>query len=238
MKKSIITLVIFFLVSSVGIVNAQNLKEVLDKHFKAVGQDKLTKVETYSIKAKVTQMGTEIPLDMKMKKTNKFRMEMDIMGQKMVQVFDGEKGWVLSPMIGNEPQELSGAELDQAMAQADIEGELYNYEKKGHQVEFVGKENIDGTDMYNLKVTSKNGIVRNYYIDADTYLLSQVKGSASSMGQQINATQKMLDYKDFDGIKIATKIISETPMGDAEIVMEEVNLDTKIDDSLFEKPSN
>ncbi len=238
MKKSIFTLIVFFLITSVGFVQAQNLKEVLDKHFKAVGQDKLTKVETYSIKAKVNQMGMEIPLEMKMKKPNKLRMDMDIMGQKMVQVFDGEEGWVISPMIGDEPQELTGAELDQAIAQADIEGELYNYEKKGHKVELIGKENIDGTEMYNLKVTSNNGVVRNYYINADNYLVSQVKGSAVSMGQQINATQKMLDYKDFDGIKIATKIVSETPMGDAEIIMEEVNFNVKLDDSMFEKPSN
>lgn len=163
---------------------------------------------------------------------------MDMAGQKMIQVYDGQKGWVVAPWISSEPQELTGAELEQAMAQADIDGELYNYEKKGHQVELVGKEDIDGTDMYNLKVTNKNGSVKNYYIDAEKYLINQVKASAVSMGQEVNVTQKMVEYKDFDGIKIATKIISETPMGNAEIVMEEVELDAKIDDSIFAKPSN
>jgi hypothetical protein len=90
--------------------------------------------------------------------------------------------------------------------------------------------------MYNLKVTNKNGSVKNYYIDAEKYLIKQVKASAVSMGQEVNVTQKMVEYKDFDGIKIATKIISETPMGNAEIVMEEVELDTDIDDSIFSKP--
>jgi outer membrane lipoprotein-sorting protein len=236
MKKTILTLAVFLFVSSVSFIQAQNVKEILDKHFKAIGQDKLAKVETYSIKAKVTQMGMELPMIMKMKKPNKFRMEMDMAGQKMIQVYDGQKGWVVAPWISSEPQELTGAELEQAMAQADIDGELYNYEKKGHQVELVGKEDIDGTDMYNLKVTNKNGSVKNYYIDAEKYLIKQVKASAVSMGQEVNVTQKMVEYKDFDGIKIATKIISETPMGNAEIVMEEVELDTDIDDSIFSKP--
>lgn len=238
MKKSIFTLIVFFVISSLSITQAQSLKEVLDKHFKAIGQDKLAKVETYEVKAKVNQSGMEIPMVMKMKKPNKFRMEMDMMGQKMIQVYDGEKGWVVAPWISSEPQELTGAELDQAMAQADIDGELYNYEAKGHQVELIGKEIVDGIEMYNLKLTDKNGGVKNYYIDADTYFIRQVKAKAASMGQEINVTQKLQDYKDFDGIKIATKIVSSTPMGDAEISMEEINLDTAIDDSIFEKPTN
>jgi len=165
-------------------------------------------------------------------------MEMDMMGQKMIQVYNGEKGWVMAPWISSEPQELAGAELDQAMAQADIDGELYHYKEKGHQVELAGKENIDGIDMYNLKLTDKNGNIKNYYIDADKYLISQVKATAVSMGQEVTVTQKMEGYKDFDGIKIATKIISKTPMGDAEILMEDIKLGTDIDDSIFEKPSN
>ncbi len=238
MKKTIFTFLVFFLISSVSILQAQNLKEILDKHFKAIGQDKLAKVETYSVKAKVSQMGMDIPMEMKMKKPNKFRMEMDMMGQKMIQVYDGKKGWVVAPWISSEPQELTGPELDQAMSQADIDGELYNYEKKGHKVELIGKENIDGTEMYNLKLTDKNGNEKNYYIDADKYLISQVKATAVSMGQEVNVTQKMEEYKDFDGIKIATKIISKTPMGDAEIVMEDVKFNPAIEDSIFEKPVN
>jgi outer membrane lipoprotein-sorting protein len=156
----------------------------------------------------------------------------------MIQVYNGEKGWVMAPWISSEPQELAGAELDQAMAQADIDGELYHYKEKGHQVELAGKENIDGIDMYNLKLTDKNGNIKNYYIDADKYLISQVKATAVSMGQEVTVTQKMEGYKDFDGIKIATKIISKTPMGDAEILMEDIKLGTDIDDSIFEKPSN
>ncbi|MCG6189593.1 LolA family protein [Maribellus maritimus] len=238
MKKSIFILIVFFLASSVSVIHAQNLKEILDKHFKAIGQEKLTKVETYLVKAKVNQMGMEIPMEMKMKRPDKFRMEMDMAGQKMIQAFDGKKGWIVAPWVSSEPQELSGAELEQAMAQADIDGELYNYEKKGHKLELAGKENIDGTDVYNLKLTDKNGNIKNYYIDTDKYLLSQVKARAISMGQEVNVTQKMVEYKDFDGIKMATRIISTTPMGDAEIIMEDIKFNPDIADSVFEKPAN
>ncbi len=117
MDKPVCTLIVLFLVLSVGGARSQDLNEILGKHFKAVGQDKLAKSETCIIKANVTQMGREIPMVMKMKGTGKFRMEMDIMGQKMIQAYNGEKGWVVAPWISSKPQELAGAELDQAMAQ-------------------------------------------------------------------------------------------------------------------------
>lgn len=237
MKKSIFTIIIFFLVSSTGFIQAQSLDDVLAKHFKTIGQEKLNKVKTYTIKANISQMGMDLPMVMKMKKPNKFRMEMDMMGQKMIQAFDGEKGWVIAPWVSTEPQDLTGAELQQALEQADIDGELYNYKEKGHTAELIGKENLDGTDVYNIKLTNKNGSVKNYYIDANKNLIVQVKAKAVNMGQEVNVTQKMSDYKDIDGILVATKITSETPMGDGVIVMEEVKFNEEVDDSIFERPA-
>ena len=54
--------------------------------------------------------------------------------------------------------------------QADIDGPLVDYKAKGHQVELVGKEKVEGTDAWKLKVTLKSGDVRYVYLDADSYL--------------------------------------------------------------------
>jgi hypothetical protein len=237
MKKSIFTLAVFILLSTISFLQAQNLSEILDKHYKAVGQDKLNNTETYTVKAKVSQMDMDISIIMKMKKPNKFRMDADVMGQQMVQAYDGQKGWMIAPWISNDPQELAGAELQQAMDQTDMEGELYNYAQKGHKVELVGKENVDGKETFNLKVTSKNGSVKNYFIDAGSYLISQVKAKVIQMGEEMNVTQKSTEYKDFNGVKVATKIISETPMGNSEVIIEEVKFGEPVDDSIFVRPS-
>ena len=237
MRNGIFAIIAIIVIAFANVTQAQSVNEVLEKHFEAIGQEKLVKVETYTVKAKISQMGMDLPMVMKMKKPNKFRMEMDMMGQKMVQAYNGEKGWVIAPWISNDPQELTGAELQQAIDQADIEGELYNYESKGHQAELIGKENMDGTDVYNIKLTNKNGSVKNYYIDASKNVIVQVKAKAVSMGQEVNVTQKLSDYKDIEGVLIATKITSETPMGDGVIVMEEVKFNEVVDDSIFERPA-
>ena len=92
MKKSVITLVAIAVVSFLNVAQAQTVNEVLDKHFKAVGQEKLSDVKSFYIKAKVSQMGMEMPMEMKIKKPDMFVMTVDVQGQKMIQAFDGEIG--------------------------------------------------------------------------------------------------------------------------------------------------
>ena len=68
MKKSVITVIAIIIVAFVNVAHAQSVSEVLDKHFKAVGQEKLAAVQSFYIKAKVSQMGMEMPMEMKIKK--------------------------------------------------------------------------------------------------------------------------------------------------------------------------
>ena len=236
MKKSIIALFIG-LFSIVNVIHAQSLEDVLKKHFDAVGQEKLVKVKSFVVKANVSQMGMEMPMFMQVKKPNMFRMEIDMQGQKMIQAFDGEKGWMIAPWISAEPQELAGEQLKQAMDQADMEGELYNYEKKGSTVEFVGKVNLDGKAAYRLKLTDNQGNIKDYFIDADNYRVVKVKAKVEAMGQTAEVEQRMLDFQTINGITMAMKIETDSPMGTAVITMEEVKFDEDLDNSIFQQPA-
>ncbi|MCF6333693.1 MAG: hypothetical protein L3J11_10460 [Draconibacterium sp.] len=236
MKKSIAILSLFLIVASVNVVQAQTLEKILDKHFKAVGQQKLVSAQTYFMKAKINQMGMEFPMEMRMERPNKFRVETEMQGQKMIQAYDGEIGWTIVPWISPDPQELAGDQLKQAIDQADFEGELYNYEEKGYSADFIGKVNVDGKEAYKIKLTSKDGSVKNYYIDAGTNLIIKVKAKVKAMGKEVEVEQIMSDYKDFDGIKMATKMESVTGMGTMSIIIEEFKVDQKFDDAIFKRP--
>jgi outer membrane lipoprotein-sorting protein len=237
MKKSILTVSIFLIAISLNVAKAQTLDEVLNSHFKAVGQENLVAVNSFIIKAKLSQAGMEMPMERKIKKPNKFRMEIEMQGQKMIQAFDGVEGWMVTPWLSPEPQELAGDQLKQAIAQADIEGELYNYEKKGSTAEFIGKVNLDGKVAYRIKLTDKEGNIKNYFIDADTYLIKKVKAKVEAMGQTVDVETRMLDYREVDGITMAMKMESDTPMGTITILMEEVKFNEDLDDAIFKKPA-
>ncbi len=234
-KLFVITLVLLF-VGVINIAQAQSLDDVLEKHFKAVGQDKLVAAQTYFLKAKISQMGMELPMELKMQRPNKFRIEMEMQGQKMIQAYDGEKGWMIAPWISTDPQELAGEQLKQAMEQADFEGELYNYEKKGHSADFIGKVNVDGKEAYRIKLTTGDGSIKNYFIDAGTDLIFKVKAKVSAMGQEVEVEQKMSEYKDFGGVFMATKMESLTAMGNVSIIIEEFKVNQKFDEAIFKQP--
>jgi outer membrane lipoprotein-sorting protein len=237
MKKLVFAIVAIIVIAFANVAQAQSVNEVLEKHFKAVGQEKLVAINSFYIKAKVSQMGMELPMEMKIKKPDMFITNIDVQGQKMVQAFDGEKGWMIIPMMSPDPQVLAGDQLAQASEQANMEGELYNYEKKGSTAEMGGKVNVEGKDMYRIKLTDKNGNLKDYFIDANTYLVSRVKAKVSAQGQTVDVEQIMGDYKTIDGITIAMKIESKSPMGTAVITMEEVKFNEKFDDAIFKQPA-
>jgi len=134
--KRILILTALVLFAFIG-TQAQTLDEVLAKHYKATGQEKIADVKTFYVKAKMSMMGMEMPMTIQMKKPNKFKTETEVMGQKIVTAFDGENGWMLNPMAGSGVTELKGPELKQAMSQADFEGELYKYAEKGKTAELI-----------------------------------------------------------------------------------------------------
>lgn len=237
MKKSVIAIFAVIIIAFANVTQAQTVNEVLEKHFKAVGQEKLVELNSFYIKAKVSQMGMELPMEMRIKKPDLFITNIDIQGQKMVQAFDGQKGWMIVPMISSDPKELSGVQLDQAKEQANMDGELYNYEKKGSTAEMGGKVNVEGKEMFRIKLTDKEGNSKDYFIDANTYLISKVKAKVSAQGQTVDIEQNMSDYKTIDGITMAMKIESKSPMGTAVITMEEVKFNEKFDDAIFKQPA-
>jgi outer membrane lipoprotein-sorting protein len=236
MKKLISPLIALLLVVLLIPAHAQTLQDVLDKHFKAIGQEKLLSKKTYSVKATIEQMGMVLPMEMKMKRPNKFRMEMEMQGKTMIQAYDGENGWLIAPWVSSEPQDLTGAQLDQAMDQANIDGELYNYAEKGFSAELLGKEFIDDTEVFNIKLISKEGTEKNYYIDTDNYFVRKVKARVDAQGQEVEVEQNMNDYREFEGVMMATNIESKSPMGAANIIFERIIFGEQIDDSIFIKP--
>jgi outer membrane lipoprotein-sorting protein len=191
------------------------------------------------MKAKINQMNMELPMVMKVKRPNKFRMEMTLQGQEMVQAYDGENGWMVAPWMSMEPQDLVGDQLKQAMEQADIDGALWNYKDKGHSAELVGKEDMEGTEVYNIKLTKKEGDVQNYYVDTETFILLKIKSKIMAQGTEVEVESMFGNYKQFDnGIVMPMSIEQKTSMGSATIVIEEVEFGVELDDAIFTRPKS
>src|SRR5437764_6773536 len=171
MKKKLIFSALFLFATVFAF--AQTADEIINKHIDAMGgKDKMTNLKTLKMVANV-DIGPNMKAPMTMYVVNNkgYRMEMEIQGMKMINAFDGDSGWYIQPWGGKKDAERMNAEqIRESKDQADITGSLFNYKEKGNTVEYLGKEDMEGTDTYKLKVTKKTGDIEYDYLDASTYL--------------------------------------------------------------------
>jgi len=236
MKKLLSLTFVIIIAAFFTVVHGQDLSEILDQHFSVVGQEKLMKIKTFTIYGNIVQMGTEFSFVQKVKKPNMFRMEADIQGQQMIQAFNGEDGWYIAPWIGPDPQDLTGPQLKQAKEQTNIEGDLYNWEEKGHLAEFLGTEDMEGTEVYKIKLTKKEGDEIFYYIDSEAYIILKESRIMTMQGNEMEIESFPGNYEMLDGIAFPMSIKSNTMGQETEVLFDSVKFDIEMDDSIFVRP--
>ncbi len=236
MKKLVLSLFGLF---AAGIILAQDLtiEQVLDKYYNAVGQDKLSKVQSTKMTGKGFQMGMEFPLTVIRKRPNMSYTEVEVQGMKIISAFDGEKGWAIVPFTSPDPQDLPEEQVKSAKEQG-IDGMLFDWKNNGRKVELVGKEDMDGTPVYNIKVTTKDNNVYNYFLDANNFLILKTKTSVLAQGQTVDAETVFSDYRDVNGIKMPFKM-SQSANGQPGIEMtyDTIQFDVPVDNAIFAKPA-
>ncbi len=221
---------------------AQTADEIIDKHLQAMGgKDKLKAVQTERISGKMTLgQGMEAPFTMEMARPNKMRMEFTIQGMTGIQAFDGKTGWSVMPFMGKTEAEAMPEEDAKRMEeQADIDGLLLDYKEKGRQVEYTGKEDLEGTPVHKLKVTQKNGDVIHVYIDAEQYLQLKQAGKTKIRGQEVESETVFGDFKTVDGLVVPHSIEQKAAGMPAGMVMtiSKVEINPSLTESRFVMPA-
>lgn len=218
---------------------AESVDDIIAKNVKARGGDKLKAVQAVRMTGKlVVGPGIEAPVTIEIKRPGRMRLELVIQGMTIVQAVDGDAGWTIQPMTGKQDAErMSADDLKEAQDQADFEGPLVDYKKKGHKVELIGKEKIEGTDAYKLKVTKKNGDIETIYLDADAFLEIKSEGKRVVRGNPVEFESTTGDYKDVSGVMFPFSIEFGAKSQKAKISVTKVDVNPKIDDARFKMPA-
>lgn len=226
---------------SVGL-SAQTVDEVIAKNIQAQGgMTKLKAVQSVRVTGDFEAGGMQAGFVQIFKRPLKMRADISIQGLTLIQAFDGQNGWQVVPFTGKkDPEPMSADDLKNVKEEADFEGPLMDYKAKGNTVELVGKEKLEGTDVYHLKVTLKNGDVRNTFLDADSFL--QIKTIAKTMvrGAEVELEIAVGDYKDVDGIMFPFSVEQRTLNGQGpgqKITFKKVEFNVPVDDSIFKMPA-
>lgn len=222
---------------------AQTADEIIAKNIEAKGgMDKLKAVQSMRITGKMmVGPGMEAPMVIEMARPHKVRMEFTFQGMTGIQAYDGKSGWSVMPFMGKkDPEPMSADDLKQAEDQADIDGPLVDYKEKGHTVEYLGKDEVEGTPVHKLKVTKKNGDIQTVYLDADSFLEIKAEGKTKVRGQEIEGETSFGDYKEVGGLIIAHSIQSKLKGGQGQgqtITFEKVEINPDIPATRFDMPA-
>jgi outer membrane lipoprotein-sorting protein len=233
---SIVGLMIFSISAS-----AQTAEEIINKYVKTVGgMEKIQAVKSMRQTGKFTGGGGfEAVIINENKRPNFVRQEFSLQGLTAINAYDGKNGWKINPFGGKKDAETLGEEeLKQIVEDSDFDGPLINYAAKGNKIEFVGKEEYEGSDVYKLKVTLANGTVKYYFMDTDYYVPLKIETKQINRGTEYEYETVLGDYKEVGGVYYPFSIESgvKGSPNKSSITIQKIEINPAFDDTRFGLP--
>src|ERR1700731_208827 len=235
----LIPLLVFVLLSPLSVF-AQTVDEVIAKNIQAHGgMEKLKTVQSIRTTGKFTQGSFRAAFLQENKRSDKVREEFVVQGLTQIQAYDGKMGWQISPFGGRkDPELMSQDDLKGLQIDADIDGPMVNYKEKGHKAELMGHDAVEGTDCYKVKLTLKNGDVRYYFLDVDSFLEIKMENQSNIRGAVVFTENYYGDYKKVNGLYFPFALESgqKGSQERAKFTVDKVELNVPLDDPLFAMP--
>jgi outer membrane lipoprotein-sorting protein len=221
--------------------SAQTVDDILAKVTAARGGlDKLRAIHSERVSGKISFGEVSGPFVVELERPLKMHMQLTIQNQTIVRVYDGQsQGWANNPFAGKtNPEPMSEDELKNISEESDFDGPLVDYKSKGNQLELVGKDKVNDKDAWRLKLTTKNGDVRFYLFDADSFHLLKWEGQRKYDGKELPVQSFFSDYRDVGGMKFAFAIDSGSSATEIaqKIRIEKIELNPELNEAEFTKP--
>ncbi len=224
-----------------SMAHAQDLNTVLTNYYKARGGlDKIKAVNSVKMTGTFSMGEMQAPFTFIGARPNKLHIEFTAMGMTGMQGYDGTTAWMLMPFMGQKNAEpMPPDQSKEIQNQADIDGPLVDWEAKGNKLELLGKESVDGTDAYKIKVTLKSGDVRTIYLDAEAFLEIKEVATMNMRGKDVTASTSFSDYKEVNGVlyPFTTENSAEGAPGSQKMIAEKIETNIDVSTVQFSMPA-
>ena len=246
LNKILLTLLLFFTFNSFS----QSVDEIIDNYFENTGGiDQWKKLKGVKMSAKLSQQGMEIPIEIIQMQGGKQMQIINFQGQSIkAQVFDGEVSWGIN-MMSQKPEKSDQETTDNLkLDNNDFPDSFMDYKSKGYKAELIGKETVDGTETFKVKLTKepktidgkKEDDITFYFFDTENYvpiaIQTEVKeGPGKGMIMEIT----MSDYQEVEGLYFPfsqTQGIKDQPS--IPLIIDSIELNPTIEEKEFKFPEN
>lgn len=225
--------------------HAQTADEIINKYLTATGGvENWKKLEGTKMSAKVNQGGMDIPLDIFNLKDGRQMTVVTFQGKTIKQgVYDGTTLWSTNFMTMK--PEKSDAETTEMFKTGlgDFPDPFLNYAAKGYKVELIGKETVEGTETFKIKLTKKPLVIEGkseenvsfYFFDAEEFIPIMVESEIKAGPAKGKISQiTMSDYQEVNGLFFPFSLGQGVKgMGSQPITLTKIELNPQVDPKEF-----
>ena len=223
----------FFIMALVCVqfAQAQTVDDIINKHIAALGgKENLKKIQNVVMEGSLTVQGAEISVTVTQVNNKLARQDISVAGMNGFDFLTDKEGWSYMPFQGmQKPEPKTADEVKESQSDLDVAGPLVDYAAKGHKVELLGKEDVEGTECYKIKVNLAGGKEQTFFIDPTSNLIVRQKEKRKFNGQESEMTTDFSDYKDVEGVKMAYSITQQF----GTILISSIKVNQVIADNLY-----
>jgi hypothetical protein len=168
------------------------------------GEAKLSAIHSLRMTGKIRVNGDTLELGyvMLVKQPGSIRYEAVLQGLTEVQAYDGKQAWQINPFQGRKDPEKLSADDAKGLGEdaADFAGPLVGYQAKGYKLDYLGTEDVDGTEAHKLRITRPNGDVTYVYLDPEHFLEIRTLTRRIEHGVPKETVTDYGDYEQVEGV--------------------------------------
>ena len=222
------------------ITNAQTVDEIITLHLNAHGElKKWDQVESMKITGRFTAFSVEDDFFAIKTKDGKYYSELKLGQFDVIEAFNGETGWTIDPWQEfTFPRELNKSEQNVFLQKAEFFTPFYNYKENGCEVELIGKQVVDGIDVYAIKLIRTNGHTETWYLDANTYLEYKRESRWVDFAYGVPAETYFDDFREIDGLIIPFLTEKTFWQRDRVLQIENIEFNVDVDENVFTMPKS
>jgi outer membrane lipoprotein-sorting protein len=208
------------------------------------GVEQLKAIQSLRLSGKLLVNGgtLEVAYTLLVERPDAIRYEAQLQGLTRVQAYDGAQAWQINPFQGRKDPEKLSADDAKALgeAAADFLGTLVDYQAKGYNLDYLGTEDIDGTEAHKLRVTRPNGDVAYVYLDPDYFLEIRTVNRRIEHGVPNETVTDYGDYEKVNGVYLPFAV-EAYPKGSSDrqkLQIDKAEANVAADKSLFKFPAS
>jgi hypothetical protein len=219
--------------------------DVIERNTRAMGgRAAIEAIHSIEINLHITNPGFEVDGIYRAARPGRMRIDVQAGGKHIfTEAFDGQNGWQWDGKGNQEPASpKAAAALRHGL---ELPGKLFGLhevKQRGHQIEFVGREKVDGTDYYVLRLTLSDGYTTTLYVDPQSWLITR-RRDVRPLHVDVDPTpttieQRSSDFREVAGVRFAfasTEIDLKTGKQLESAKVSRINVNPPFDESIFKK---